>query len=173
MPGAATMREAIAAIEDVTTQPNLRAFWWTVGALLEALQTGALERSFGAKQLVARIDMQIRRVDRGQREGRRPAAPRSALLRRDGAAGRRRRSRRCSAPINLAALIPTAEALDADVVRLQPLLREARDQLAQREGRVAQGRVGTRRQRCRSLQQLARLGATRRRPRSGIRRCRS
>ncbi|HET8832750.1 MAG TPA: Hpt domain-containing protein, partial [Casimicrobiaceae bacterium] len=30
----------------------------------------------------------------------------------------------------LATLIPTAEALDADVVRLQPLLREAREQLA-------------------------------------------
>jgi chemosensory pili system protein ChpA (sensor histidine kinase/response regulator) len=36
--GAASMREAIAAIEDVTTQPSLRAFWWTVAALLEALE---------------------------------------------------------------------------------------------------------------------------------------
>jgi chemosensory pili system protein ChpA (sensor histidine kinase/response regulator) len=63
--GAGVMREAIEAIEDLTTQPNLRAFWWTASALLDALQTGALARSFGAKQLVARIDMQIRRVTEG------------------------------------------------------------------------------------------------------------
>ena len=31
---------------------------------------------------------------------------------------------------NLAGLIPSAEVLSADVVRIQPLLREARDQLA-------------------------------------------
>ena len=54
------------AIEDVTTQPNLRAFWWTAAALLDSIvDEGALERSFGAKQLVAAIDMQIRRVTEG------------------------------------------------------------------------------------------------------------
>jgi chemosensory pili system protein ChpA (sensor histidine kinase/response regulator) len=127
--GIASMRQAIAAIEDVTTQPTLRAFWWTTGALLEALEHGGLERSFGAKQLVARIDMQIRRVtegsakvaDRLRREVlyhvamAKPVAPQIEAVQR---------------AYQLAALIPSAEALDADVVRVQPLLREARDQLA-------------------------------------------
>ena len=127
--GATAMREAIGAIEDVTTQPALRAFWWTAGALLEALETGALERSFGAKQLVARIDMQIRRVTEG-------SAKVADRLRREvlyyiaTAKTSPPRVEVVQRAYHLAALIPTVEALDADVVRLQPLLREAREQVA-------------------------------------------
>jgi len=127
--GIALMRAAIASIEEVTTQSALRSFWWTAGALLEALDGGGLEPSFGAKQLVARIDMQIRRVtegsakvaDRLRREVlyciaiAKPVAPTIAAVQR---------------AYQLASLIPSADALDADVVRLQPLLREAREQLA-------------------------------------------
>ncbi len=127
--GAATMREAVAAIEDVTAQPALRAFWWTAGALLEALEKKALDASFGVKQLVARIDMQIRRVtdgsakvaDRLRREvlyhiaTAKPAAPQIEAVQR---------------AYQLGALIPAPETLDADVVRIKPLLREAREQLA-------------------------------------------
>jgi chemosensory pili system protein ChpA (sensor histidine kinase/response regulator) len=127
--GAAMMREAVAAIEGVTAQSTLRAFWWTAGALLEALEKNALAPSFGAKQLVARIDMQIRRVtegsakvaDRLRREVlyyiaiAAPAAPQIEAVQR---------------AYQLAALLPTPEALDADIVRVKPLLREARDQLA-------------------------------------------
>ncbi|HEX6138460.1 MAG TPA: Hpt domain-containing protein, partial [Casimicrobiaceae bacterium] len=126
--GATMMREAIVAIEDATTQSSLRAFWWTAGALLEGLEKDGLDASFGAKQLVARIDMQIRRVtegsakvaDRLRREVlyyvaiSKPVAPAIEAVQR---------------AYRLASLIPSAEALDADVVRLQPLLREARDQL--------------------------------------------
>ena len=143
--GATSMREAIAAIEDVTTQPNLRAFWWTVGALLEALHSGALERSFGAKQLVARIDMQIRRVTEG-------SAKVADRLRREvlyyiaTAKAAPPQIEAVQRAYHLAALIPTAEALDADVVRLQPLLRDARDQLANAKDawlKAASGRADT------------------------------
>ena len=143
--GAGMMREAIEAIEDVTSQPNLRAFWWTAAAMLDALQTSALGRSFGAKQLVARIDMQIRRVtegsakvaDRLRREvlyyvaTAQPGSPKVDAVQR---------------AYHLAALIPTAEALDADVVRRQPLLRDARDQLASAKDawlKAASGRSDT------------------------------
>jgi len=143
--GAAAMRDAIAAIEEVTPQPALRAFWWTAVALLEALAHGALPRSFGAKQLVARIDMQIRRVtegsakvaDRLRREvlyhvaTAKPATPQIELVQRT---------------YHLAALMPTPEALDSDVVRLQPLLREAREQLAHAKDawlKAASGRTDT------------------------------
>ena len=127
--GATAMREAIASIEDVTPQPSLRAFWWTVGALLEALEHNTLERTFGAKQLVARIDMQIRRVTEG-------SAKVADRLRREvlyyiaTAKAGSPRVEAVQRAYRLATLIPTAEALDADVVRLQPLLREAREQLA-------------------------------------------
>ena len=154
----------------MTTQPNLRAFWWTAAALLEALQTGALERSFGAKQLVARIDMQIRRVTEG-------SAKVADRLRREVlyyVATAQPGSQKVEAvqrAYHLGALIPTAEALDADVVRLQPLLRDARDQLASAKDawlKAASGRADTSAEvaAARSRQPM------RRRRRSSIPRCR-
>ncbi len=127
--GVRSMRDAVAGIESATTQPNLRAFWWTVGALLEALVDRGLESGFGVKQLTARIDLQIRRVVEG-----------SAKV-----ADRLRREVlyyiAISAPVapsvqavqkgfRLSGLIPSAEVLNADLVRIQPHLREARDQLS-------------------------------------------
>ena len=126
--GAATMRDAIAGIEDITTQGSLRAFWWTVGAMLEGLVEGGIDSGFGVKQLAARVDLQIRRVaegsakvaDRLRREVLyfvaicAPVGPQVQAVQR---------------AFKLWGLIPTAEVLSADVVRLQPLLREAREQL--------------------------------------------
>ena len=127
--GGKTMREAIAAVADVTPQPNLRAFWWTADALFEGIVGGGVESGFGLKQLLARIDLQIRRVSEGGAK----------------VADRLRREVlyyvAISAPIGpqiqavqknfkLSGLIPSAEVLSADVVRIQPLLREAREQLA-------------------------------------------
>ncbi|HEY3179937.1 MAG TPA: Hpt domain-containing protein [Casimicrobiaceae bacterium] len=126
--GGKTMRDAIAAIADATPEPNLRTFWWTADALFEAIVGGGLEAGFGLKQLAARIDLQIRRVAEGGAK----------------VADRLRREVlyyvAVSAPIGpqlqavqktfkLAGLIPSAEVLSADVVRIQPLLREAREQL--------------------------------------------
>jgi len=126
--GAKAMRDAISGIEAATTQPNLRAFWWTVGALFDALVEHGLEAGFGVKQLAARVDLQIRRVVEG-----------SAKV-----ADRLRREVlyyvAISAPVapsvqavqkgfKLAGLIPSAEVLNADLVRIQPHLREARDAL--------------------------------------------
>ncbi|HVO90652.1 MAG TPA: hybrid sensor histidine kinase/response regulator, partial [Casimicrobiaceae bacterium] len=129
MEGARTMRDSISGIEDVTTQSGLRAFWWTVGAFLEAIVEKGLEPGFGVKQLAARIDLQIRRVaegsakvaDRLRREAlyyvaiSAPVAPQVQAVQR---------------AYKLGALIPSAEVLSSDVVRIQPILREARDQLA-------------------------------------------
>jgi chemosensory pili system protein ChpA (sensor histidine kinase/response regulator) len=127
--GATTMRDAVAGIEDVTTQSSLRAFWWTVGALLEGVVESGLDSGFGVKQLCARIDLQIRRVaegsgkvaDRLRREVLyfvaicAPVGPQVQAVQRS---------------FKLSGLIPSAEVLSADVVRMQPLLREAREQLA-------------------------------------------
>jgi chemosensory pili system protein ChpA (sensor histidine kinase/response regulator) len=127
--GARAMRDAIAGIEDATAPAGLRAFWWTVGALLEALTENGLEPGFGVKQLAARIDLQIRRVVEGsakvaERLRREvlyyvaisaPVAPQIQAVQR---------------AFRLSGLIPSAEVLSADLVRIQPLLREAREQLA-------------------------------------------
>ena len=127
--GVTAMRNAIVAIEGASTQASLRAFWWTVGALLEGLVEKGIDSGFGVKQLAARVDLQIRRVAEG-----------SAKV-----ADRLRREVlyfvALSAPVSpqvqavqrafkLAGLIPSSEMINADVVRLEPLLRESREQLA-------------------------------------------
>ena len=127
--GAKGMREAIAGIEDVTTQSSLRSFWWTVGALLESVTGKGVENGFGVKQLAARIDLQIRRVaeggakvaDRLRREVlyyvaiSAPVGPQLQAVQRT---------------YRLGGLIPSVETIATDVVGLQPLIREAREQLA-------------------------------------------
>jgi chemosensory pili system protein ChpA (sensor histidine kinase/response regulator) len=127
--GGETMRAAVAAIEDATTQPNLRAFWWTTSALLEGIVGGGLEAGFGLKQLAARIDLQIRRVAEG-------GAKVADRLRREVlyyvalSAPVGPQIQAVQGAFRLSGLIPSADALDADVLHVQPLLREARDQLA-------------------------------------------
>ena len=50
---------------DATTSPPLRAFWWTTGAVFDAVLHHGLDPGFGVKQLAARIDLQVRRVVEG------------------------------------------------------------------------------------------------------------
>ncbi len=141
--GAKRMRDAAAGLERVSAQESARAFWWTVGAFFEALVAGGLEPGFGAKQLAARLDLQIRRVVEGSLK----------------VATRLRREVlyyvAVSTPVTptveavqkgyrLAGLIPSAEALNADMVRLQPLLREVREELGTAKNiwlRVTLGRI--------------------------------
>ena len=126
--GAKVMRDAIQAIEDVQTHSAQRSFWWTVGALLESIAEKGVESGFGVKQLCGRVDLQIRRfvegsakvADRMRREVlyyvaiSSPVGPQVLAVQRT---------------FRLAGLIPSAEVLSADVVRMQPLLRDARDLL--------------------------------------------
>jgi chemosensory pili system protein ChpA (sensor histidine kinase/response regulator) len=126
---ARAMRDAIQGIEDVQTHSAQRSFWWTVGALLESIVEGGVESGFGIKQLCGRVDLQIRRfvegsakvADRMRREVlyyvaiSAPVGPQVQAVQR---------------AYQLPGLIPTAEVLSADVVRVQPLLREARDLLS-------------------------------------------
>src|SRR6266536_5205113 len=126
---ARVMRDAIQGIEDVQTHSSQRSFWWTVGALLESIVEKGVDSAFGVKQLCGRIDLQIRRfvegsakvADRMRREVlyyvaiSAPVGPQVQAVQR---------------AYRLPGLIPTADVLSADVVRMQPHLREARDLLA-------------------------------------------
>ena len=126
--GARKMREAAAGLERVSAAESPRAFWWTVGAFFEAIVAGALDPGFGAKQLAARLDLQIRRVVEG-------SVKVAARLRREVlyyVAVSRPLTPTVQAvqqAYGLAGLIPSAEMLDADVIRLQPLLHAIREEL--------------------------------------------
>jgi chemosensory pili system protein ChpA (sensor histidine kinase/response regulator) len=127
--GARVMRDAVQGIEDVQTHSAQRSFWWAVGALLEGIVEKGVESGFGVKQLCGRVDLQIRRfvegsakvADRMRREVlyfvaiSAPVGPQVQAVQR---------------AYRLQGLIPTAEVLSADVVRVQPRVREARDLLA-------------------------------------------
>jgi chemosensory pili system protein ChpA (sensor histidine kinase/response regulator) len=139
-----TMRDAIASIEHVTTQNNLRSFWWTVGALLEALAMRGVESGYGVKQLAARVDLQIRRVVEGSAKAAdrlhrevlyyvaisAPVGPQVQAVQR---------------AFGLSALVPTSEVIHADVVATRSLAYKAHDELAGAKDawlKVVSGRAG-------------------------------
>src|SRR5262249_31663655 len=127
--GARAMRDAVQRIEDVQKHSAQRSFWWAVGALLESIVEHGVDSGFGVKQLCGRVDLQIRRfvegsskvADRMRREVlyyvaiSAPVGPQVQAVQR---------------AYRLQGLIPTAEVLSADVVRVQPHVREARELLA-------------------------------------------
>ncbi len=63
--GLAQMRQVISEIEAAYPLPSQRSFWWATHALLEATHTGFVEPSTALKQLMARVDLQVRRFVEG------------------------------------------------------------------------------------------------------------
>ena len=63
--GLEQMRRVIAEIETAYPLPSQRSFWWATHALLEAIGSGVLEPMNAHKQLMARIDLQMRRFVEG------------------------------------------------------------------------------------------------------------
>ena len=59
------MRSAVSQIEAAYPLPSQRSFWWATHALLEAAHGGLLEPSTALKQLMARVDLQVRRFVEG------------------------------------------------------------------------------------------------------------
>ncbi|MEO8566860.1 MAG: hypothetical protein ABI541_10800, partial [Betaproteobacteria bacterium] len=127
--GSKIMRDAVQGIEDVQTHSAQRSFWWTVGALLESIVEKGVESGFGVKQLCGRVDLQIRRFVEGSAKVsdrmRREVLYYVAISAPVGA-----QTQAVQRAYHLNGLIPTAEVLSADVLRTQPLLRDAREQLA-------------------------------------------
>jgi chemosensory pili system protein ChpA (sensor histidine kinase/response regulator) len=126
--GAKKMREAAAGLERVSAAESQRAFWWTVGAFFEAIVAGGLEPGFGAKQLAARLDLQIRRVVEG-------SVKVAARLRREVlyyvavSTPLTPNVQAVQKAYGLSGLIPSAETLNADMIRLQPILHAMREEL--------------------------------------------
>ncbi|MDR1274824.1 MAG: Hpt domain-containing protein, partial [Candidatus Accumulibacter sp.] len=65
--GVHEMLQAIRRVEATQQTNAMRAFWWIVGVLLSALAEGGLPEDFDAKQLCARVDLQIRRLSEGSK----------------------------------------------------------------------------------------------------------
>ena len=63
--GLEQMRRAVAEIEMAYPLPSQRSFWWATHALLEAASGEFVESSTALKQLMARVDLQVRRFVEG------------------------------------------------------------------------------------------------------------
>jgi len=60
--GLCDMLAAVRRIEDTQESAAARSFWWVATGFLSALAEGAVQEETNAKQLCARIDLQIRRL---------------------------------------------------------------------------------------------------------------
>ena len=65
--GLSDMLAAVRRIEDTQESAAARSFWWVATGFLSALAEGAVQDEANAKQLCARIDLQIRRLLDGSR----------------------------------------------------------------------------------------------------------
>lgn len=65
--GVQEMLAAVRQIEETQETGATRSFWWVAGGFLAALAAGELNEDANAKQLCARIDLQIRRLLEGSK----------------------------------------------------------------------------------------------------------
>ncbi|KAB2319571.1 response regulator [Betaproteobacteria bacterium SCN1] len=63
--GLARMREALVAIERIAPSQAAQTFWWACVGFVDSLIAHGVEADFNVKQLLARIDLQMRRLMEG------------------------------------------------------------------------------------------------------------
>ncbi|WP_137936147.1 Hpt domain-containing protein [Chitinivorax sp. B] len=63
--GLLIMAQTLRAIETAVRSPRQRTFWWTAAGLVEAIASKAVDIDYVAKQLFARINIQLRRLAEG------------------------------------------------------------------------------------------------------------
>ncbi len=128
--GLQQMRTAVHAVEASQNGPQQRVFWWTAAAFLDGLLGRGLEAGFSAKQLCARIDLQMRRFIEGSGKVadrlRREVLYHVAICRPVS-----KTVEEVHAAYRLAELIPPAPTAENDLMRVQPALREAREHIGQ------------------------------------------
>ena len=63
--GLRRMRDALSAIEKIAPSQASQSFWWACGGFVESLIARGVEADFHVKQLLARVDLQMRRLMEG------------------------------------------------------------------------------------------------------------
>ncbi len=65
--GLMEMGDALREVETLAPGPAQYTFWWSTGALVEALRSGGLELDPWVKRLFGRVDLQLRRLMEGSK----------------------------------------------------------------------------------------------------------
>jgi chemosensory pili system protein ChpA (sensor histidine kinase/response regulator) len=124
--GAEAMREAAENIEVVTPQQTVRTFWWMATALFDSVREQAVADTFLLKHLLARIDLQIRRlIDGGGSVAER--LQRETLYFLAISAPVSERIRQVQEHYRLKALLPAGETGDGPAVDTLTTLRTTRE----------------------------------------------
>jgi chemosensory pili system protein ChpA (sensor histidine kinase/response regulator) len=131
--GLQMMRKALHAVEQTQPLPANRTFWWAAGAFIESLINHGIEPDFNAKQLCARVDLQMRRLAEGSQKVAERLL-RDVLYFVARSAQVSDRVREVKQIFELEAYLPPAAgeaaAAASAATQLQPLLRELRELLA-------------------------------------------
>lgn len=127
--GMEAMRVALLAIERAQSLPAQRTFWWSAGALIEALLNKGLSPDAEAKRLLGKIDQQIRKLAESSPKVAEHLL-RDLLYRVACSQPVTERIKQVKQAFDLDSCLPqTATAAEADAARLQPLLRELKELL--------------------------------------------
>jgi chemosensory pili system protein ChpA (sensor histidine kinase/response regulator) len=124
----AMMRAAVEQVRRAVPGATARTFWWAASALMDAVAAGAVDTSVNLKQLMARIDLQMRRVVEGSSKVAERLLKESLyFLAVAGEAGER--VEEVKRAFQLADLLPADNPRADELAGMQPLLRELRQQL--------------------------------------------
>ena len=129
--GVAPMREAVARIDGAVGDAAARSFWWACLGFLDSLAAQGISADFHVKQLLARIDLQMRRLLEGSPQVA-ERLMRDALFFISKSQNLDGQAREVTQAFQLERYVVQGDFPDAETVaRLRPLLSEFRDALTQ------------------------------------------
>lgn len=129
--GLATMQRALSIVESSVATSSARAFWWVCVGFIDALQNKGIEPDFNVKQLLARIDLQMRRLMDGSPQVA-ERLMRDALFFVATSKAHGNESQAVRAAFELDKYLPKQQYLDADqLARIRPVLKSLKETLAE------------------------------------------
>lgn len=129
--GLAAMHRALVEVEASVSAPAARAFWWACTGFVDALQHKGIEPDFNVKQLLARIDLQMRRLMEGSPQVA-ERLMRDALFFVATSKSLGNESKAVHAAFALEKYLPKQQYLDAEqLARVKPVLKSIKETLTE------------------------------------------
>lgn len=129
--GLAAMHRALVEVEASVSAPATRAFWWACVGFVDALQNKGIEPDFNVKQLLARIDLQMRRLMEGSPQVA-ERLMRDALFFVATSKSLGTESKAVHAAFALEKYLPKQQYLDAEqLARVRPVLKSIKETLTE------------------------------------------
>lgn len=129
--GLAAMHRALVEVEASVSAPAARAFWWACIGFVDVMQNKGIEPDFNVKQLLARIDLQMRRLMEGSPQVA-ERLMRDALFFVATSKALGTESKAVRAAFALEKYLPKQQYLDAEqLARVRPVLKSIKETLTE------------------------------------------